>query len=195
MKAHVVYSHPDPDSFVAAVLERVLAGLRAGGHEVRLRDLYAEGFHPELSEWERVHHLDPPDGKPDIGPYADDLRWCDTLVLVYPTWYGAQPAMLKGWIDRVWVSGVAYRLPEGSNVIRPGLRNIRRIVVVTTHGSTKYINMLQGESGKRTVTRGLRLLCHRFARTTWLACYGVDTRDAAHREAFLRKVERHFSRR
>lgn len=190
MRVHVVHCHPDPASFVAAARDRVVAGLTAGGHEVRLLDLYADGFVPELSAWEREHHLDDPSIKPDIARYADDLQWCEALVLVYPTWFSGQPAMLKGWIDRVWVRGVAYDLPEGSNTIRPRLRNIRRIVAVTTHGSPKWMNMLQGEGGKRVAFRSLRILCSRRARTTWLAFYGIDLADHDDRVAFLDDVER-----
>ena len=85
MKVHVVHCHPLPDSFAAAARDRVLAGLQAAGHEVRLLDLYADGFVPELSKWEREHHLASPDTKPDIARHAADLQWCDALVLVYPT--------------------------------------------------------------------------------------------------------------
>jgi hypothetical protein len=59
-----------------------------------------------------------PGTDPSIASYADDLQWCDTLVLVYPTWWSGQPAMLKGWIDRVWVNGVAWTLPDGANRLR-----------------------------------------------------------------------------
>lgn len=190
MKVHVVHCHPDPDSFVAAARDRVLAGLAAAGHEVRLLDLYVDGFVPELSAWERDHHLDDPSTKPDIATYAEDLRWCDALVLVYPTWFSGQPGMLKGWIDRVWVKGVAYDLPDGANTIRPRLRNIRRVVAVTTHGSPKWVNVVQGEGGKRVVLRALRMLCSPTARTTWLAFYGIDLSDHERRVAFLDKVER-----
>jgi putative NADPH-quinone reductase len=61
--------------------------------------------------------------------------------------------MLKGWFDRVWASGVAWDLPEGANRLAPRLRNVRKVVAVTTHGSPKKINMVEGEGGKRTITR------------------------------------------
>ena len=189
MKVLVVHCHPLEESLVAAAHDRALAGLRDAGHEVRLTDLYADGFRPELSEWERVHHLDPPDGKPEIARYAADLRWCEALVLVYPTWWAGQPGMLKGWIDRVWVAGVAYELPPGANRIRPLLTNIRRLVAVTTHGSSKFVNALEGEGGKRVLTRSLRVLCNRRARTSWIALYAVDRADDAKRAAFLDRVE------
>jgi NAD(P)H dehydrogenase (quinone) len=189
MRTLVVSCNPNPESFGAAVLERALTGLDRGGHEVRLTDLYADGFEPALSATERRNHLDPAVDE-SIRPYADDLRWAEALVLVYPTWWSGQPAMLKGWIDRVWAAGVAWHLPDGSAIPRPLLRNIRRIVVVTTHGSPKWINALEGESGKRTVTRALRAMCSRRTRTTWCAIYGLDTCTAERRSAFLARVER-----
>jgi putative NADPH-quinone reductase len=194
MRVYLVHCHPMGDSFVAAVRDRAVAALEGAGHEVRVTDLYAEGFRPELSTDEHVNHLADPSTKPEITPYADLLRWCEALVLVYPTWWSGQPAMLKGWIDRVWVRGVAYELPEGANRIRPALTNIRRIVAVTTHGSSKWVNAVEGETGKRIVTRALRILCHPLARSRWIALYSIDRCDAAGREAFLRRVERRLAR-
>jgi NAD(P)H dehydrogenase (quinone) len=192
-RALVVYCHPSHESFVAAVRDRVVAGLRRGGAEIRVTDLYAEGFDPAFSATERARHL-LPGADPSLSSYVDDLRWCDLLVLVYPTWWSGQPAMLKGWMDRVWVNGVAWTLPDGANRLRPGLRNVRRLVAVTTHGSSKFVNMVEGEAGKRTLTRSLRAMCHPLARTTWLALYGIDTASEARRRSFLERVEHRLAR-
>ena len=189
----VVYCHPSPTSFVAAARDRVVAGLEASGAEVRLTDLYGEGFTPELSADEHAVHLDP-EVDPSIASHAENLIWCDTLVLVYPTWWSGQPAMLKGWFDRVWVSGVAWELPDGANRLVPLLRNIRRIVAVTTHGSPKYVNMVEGEGGKRTMTRSLRTMCHPLCRTSWLALYNIDRCPESERLMFLDRVEQRFRR-
>ena len=192
-RALVVYCHPSSESFVAELRNRVVAALTAGGAEVRLTDLYSDDFDPAFSADERADHLEP-GTDPSIASYADDLQWCDTLVLVYPTWWSGQPAMLKGWMDRVWANGVAWTLPDGANRLRPGLRNIHRLVAVTTHGSSKLINMVEGESGKRTLTRSLRTMCHPLARTTWLAMYGVDNSSDEQRRAFLDRTERRLTR-
>lgn len=194
MKVYVVHCHPSPTSFTVAARDRALAGLQAGGHDVRITDLYGDDFQPELSAWERTHHLEPPDTKPAIAHYAANLQWCEALVLVYPTWWSGQPAMLKGWMDRVWVLGVAYDLPEGANRIRPRLHNIRRLVAITSHGSTKAINTLEGEAGKRILTRSLRVLCSWRTRTKWMALYNIDRSSAERREAFLQRVERSMRR-
>jgi NAD(P)H dehydrogenase (quinone) len=189
----VVYCHPNPESLVASARERAVAGARAAGHDVHVIDLYADGFEPALSADERRAHLEP-GVSPELRHYADELTAAEVLVLVYPTWWSGQPAMLKGWFDRVWANGVAWELPEGARALRPRLRNLRRIVVVTTHGSSKLVNAVQGEPGKRTVSRALGLVCSRRARTTWCALYGVDVASEAKRAAFLERVERTLAR-
>ena len=192
MRVLVVYCHPNPASLVAAAKDRVLAGLDTAGHDVRLTDLYADGFRPELSADERrIHHR--PELADDLTGYADNLRWAEALVFVYPTWWSGQPAMLKGWMDRVWASGVAWELPDGARVLRPLLTDIRRLAVVTTHGSSKLVNAIEGESGKRTVFRSLRSLCNGRVSTSWTAIYGLDRADEATRTAWLDQVERRFS--
>jgi NAD(P)H dehydrogenase (quinone) len=192
-RVYVVSCVPVDDSFIAAVRERVLRGLAAAGADVRHCDLYAEGFQPELSEFEWRRHVDLPDTKPEAAAYAANLTWAQSLVFVYPTWWTGQPAMLKGFIDRVFMAGVAWHLPEGADRLRPGLRHVRRIVGVTTHGSPKHINMLEGEAGKRIITRSLRVLCHPLARGRWLAMYAVDRSTPARRVAYLDHVERRIA--
>ncbi len=193
MKTLVVYCHPVAGSFTSVVRDAALQGLADGGHEVRLHDLHADGFDPVLSASEHSLHLD--SAVPaDVQRYADDLVWCESLVLVYPTWWSGQPAMLKGWVDRVWVNGVAWTLPSGANRLRPLLGNIRLITVVTSHGSSKLVNSLEGESGKRIANRSLRILCNRRCRTRWIAIYGIDTSSQQDRVAFLHRVRRRLAK-
>ena len=198
MNVLVVFCHPTHDSFTGASLQRAMAGLATAGHDVRLIDLYAEGFRPELSRAERaVHGIDQrtdPQLHSDIADHLEHLRWAEALVFVYPTWWAGQPAMLKGWFDRVLVNGVAWHLPEGANRIRPMLVEVRRLVVVTSHGSTKFINVIEGEGGKRVVSRAVRVLCNLRCRTQWVALYDIDRASLAKRQAFLDRVERRLAR-
>jgi len=194
VRALVVYVHPISESFAASVRDRVLEGLRSGGHDVDLADLYAEGFDPRLTAAEHAAHRASVDEKPVAAAWIPRLSACDTLVLVYPTWWSAQPAMLKGWFERVWVNGVAIEVHTDGRVPSPKLGNIRRVVAVTTHGSSKLINSLQGEPGKRFVKRALRGAVHRRCRVEWLAFYGMDTADAHDRARFLDRVSARFSR-
>jgi NAD(P)H dehydrogenase (quinone) len=190
----VLFAHPSRESLNGATFSRVMDGLRRGGHEVRFRDLYAEEFDSRLTLAEKHGHLDPPTTKPQHARDFDDLRWCDTLVLVHPTWWGAQPAILKGWFDRTFAAGVAFTLPPGAKNIRPALSNVRRIITVTTHGATWRVNALQGVPGRRIVNRGLRAVCHPLCRTSWIALYALDRAPQGRRERFLRRVERRMAR-
>lgn len=183
----MVFSHPNPESFVAHLRDQVVRGCTEAGHEVVVDDLEADGFDPVLSAEEHARHL-VPGAHPSLDRYVEHLRWCDTLVFVHPTWWSGQPAMLKGWMDRVLASGVAWDLPAGANRLRPRLRNVRRIVTVTTHGSSKLVNALEGEAGKRTASRSLRVLCHPRCRTSWWAFYGCDRADDEQRTAFADRV-------
>jgi len=188
VKTLVVYAHPVDDSFNSAVRDTVVRSLKEAKHEVRLRDLYAENFDPFLSASERALHHTPPSTRPELGRDVEDLRWCEALVFVYPTWWSGLPAMLKGWIDRTWMNEVAWVLPAGANTIRPRLTNIRRLVAVTTHGSSKIVNALQGEPGKRTITRSIRVMCNRWCRARWIALYGLDKSTAESRAKYLNRV-------
>jgi putative NADPH-quinone reductase len=197
----VVSAHPVPDSYVAAVRAAALRGLAAADHEVDDLDLYAGDFQPLLTVDEWVRHRWTGDGSPEGGPRPDwslpddvaeqaaRLRAADALVLVYPTWWGGPPAIMKGWFDRVWVEGVAYRLSSRGRRTRHELRRIRHLVAVTTHGSSKRINAVEGEPGKRLVLRQLRASCHPRVRTRWIASYGIDQSDETARRAFLDRVQ------
>jgi NAD(P)H dehydrogenase (quinone) len=187
MRVLVVYSHPVEESFQSALHRCVVKALREAGHEVDDCDLYAEGFQPALTGDERRAYHDV-DANRTIAPeHVERLRRCEGLVLVFPTWWYGMPAMLKGYIDRVWLPGVAFELENGRTL--PLLSNIVRFAAVTTYGSPWWLNKLMGDPSRRVFMRGIRLLFARNARMLWLAQYGMDSIDAAGRERFLRKVE------
>ncbi len=176
------------------MLDHVVDALRRRGDEVRVIDLYDDDFQPVLpvAAWREYRQGGV---APEHKHYVDALRWANALVMVYPTWFGAQPAMLKGWFDRVFVPGVAFSFPTGTGNLRPGLRNIKSVSVVTSHGSGKLMNSIQGEPGKRVALRGIRSLCSRSCRVSWVAFYGNDQATDADRTSFLRRVDVHFGAR
>jgi putative NADPH-quinone reductase len=187
MRFLVVYAHPVEDSFVAALHRCTVAALRAAGHTVDDFDLYAEGFDPALTRDERIAYHDVARNRGAVAKEIQRLLLCDGLVFVFPTWWYGMPAMLKGYIDRVWLPGVAFELDGGRT--RPLLHNIVRFGVVTTYGSPWWLNMLIGDPCRSTFMRGIRLLCARHAQTLWLAQYGMDDITAEARARFLSKVE------
>ncbi|RWR06305.1 NAD(P)H-dependent oxidoreductase [Paenirhodobacter populi] len=195
MRALIVYCHPDPGSFTAAVRDVVRDRLRAAGAEVRLLDLYARDFRPVLSRDEWQGYLDCPG---NAGPVADDvaaLRWCDTLIFVYPTWWYGLPAMLKGWLDRVLLPDVAFLMPDAGNAtIRPGLHHVTRLGVFTTGGASRWLTLFVGAPGKRTLLRGVGALCAPGRRTAFAMHYLMDSSTAASRARHLRRVAQRMDR-
>ena len=189
MRALVVYCHPNPNSFNAAIRDLVLAKLRAGGAEVRLSDLYARGFDPRLSDVEWSGYLDCPTNQAPVGQDVADIRWCDTLIFVYPTWWYGLPAMLKGWLDRVLLPDVAFLMPDGANkVIRPGLHHISRLGVFTTCGASWWLTRLVGAPGRRTLVRGVGFLLRPGKTVVFAAHYLMDSSTPDSRARHLARV-------
>lgn len=185
----VVVTHPHPDGLARRAFTRVVDGLDRGGHQTRIIDLDAEDFDPRLTIDEKRRHLDDPATKPWVADHGEALRWAERLVLVYPTWWGGPPARLKGWFDRTWITGVAYTLPAGSSRIHAGLKNIRYLEIVTTHGGSRWSNLIGGRPGRLIVFRTLRLLCHPLCRRRWRAFYSAATASEAEVDRWLDALE------
>jgi len=195
MRALIVFCHPKGDSFCAAVLEVVCARLAAAGAEVRVTDLYRRGFVPVLTAAEWDGYLDAPANRAPVARDVADLVWCDTLIFVYPTWWYGLPALLKGWLDRVLLPEVAFHmLPAEGGDIRPGLRHIRRLGVFTTCGASWALTRLVGAPGRRTLLRGVGLLCGRPLRTAFAAHYRMDSSTPESRARHLARVARQTDR-
>ena len=195
MRALVVYCHPQPTSFNAAVKDLVIGKLTQAGAEIRLTDLYARGFQPALSGPEWQGYLDCPSNRTGVADDVADLRWCDTVIFVYPTWWYGLPAVLKGWLDRVLLPDVAFLMPDASHkTIRPGLRHIRRLGVFTTCGASWWLTQVIGAPGRRTLMRGVGFLCARSRRSAFAAHYLMDRSTPESRRRHLARVARKMDR-
>ena len=192
MRVLLVHCHPRPDSFNAALREAAASALEAAGHEVESLDLYEENFDPRLSARERGAYYDGETGRPELAGHIAALRRAEALVLVYPTWWFGPPAMLKGWFDRVWLPGVAFAL-GGAKVLQPRLTNIRRIAVVTTYGSPRWLLWLVGWPDWRLFRFGIRPLCARGCRLDWIALTGMDRATPRMRERFVARLRRRLA--
>jgi NAD(P)H dehydrogenase (quinone) len=192
MRVLLIHCHPRAESFSAALRDTARQALEAAGHQVECRDLYAEGFSPALNSTEHRDYLDPASNPSDVADHVASLQRAEALLLVYPTWWYGLPAMLKGWFDRIWAPGIAFKLGDGA--IEPLLTNIQRIGVVTTYGSPLWLLWVIGWPDKKLINRGLRRLCARGCRVEWLMLTRMDQRTAPERAAFLAKVKARLSR-
>ncbi|MEK5096965.1 NAD(P)H-dependent oxidoreductase [Bacillus sp. FSL W8-0848] len=116
MEVAVIYAHPNPNSFNGAILKEVKKALEDGNHSYTVIDLYKERFDPVLVFNEKKRRSDMKDD-PETAEYRKIMKNADHLILIYPLWWGGMPAILKGFIDRVFVAGEAYtyegKLPKG----------------------------------------------------------------------------------
>lgn len=132
-----IIAHPRRDSFCHALSGKVRSVLEGAEHIVRHRDLYAEGFDPVLRAEEAYSIGDGLEdalersSDPIVQSHREDLRSADGLLIVHPNWWGKPPAILAGWIDRVFVPGVAYRL-ETADGLPSGLLSITSALVLNT---------------------------------------------------------------
>jgi NAD(P)H dehydrogenase (quinone) len=192
MRLLVVFCHPDPESYGAAIFRTACKALREAGHELRIIDLYAEGFDPVFTREERRTYLtDTAQNISGVAAHVEALQWAEGWVAIYPTWFYGLPAMLKGWLDRVWLPGVTFQVASAKKrTIRGELQNIRRFVGITTSGSPWWWLRVIGDPGRSLLMKGLRPLYARGCRMSWLQLHDMNHATAADREAFLAKVDR-----
>lgn len=137
MKTLVIYAHPNPKSFNAAIKDSIVEELTNKGHEVKVRDLYEMNFNPILSgkDFEQMQSGNMPS---DIAEEQKHITWADTLIFVYPVWWINMPAILKGYIDRTFTYGFAYHMTEnGPEALLKG----KKAVVISTAGqSEQFLN-------------------------------------------------------
>jgi NAD(P)H dehydrogenase (quinone) len=133
MKYLIIYAHPNESSLNNQLLKNVIESLQKEQQEIEIRDLYKIQFNPVLSladmEGQRI-------GKVDaiVQQEQDYISWADHLVFIYPIWWTGMPAIMKGYIDRVFSYGFAYRYDQG---VQRGLFTGKMATIINTQGKSK----------------------------------------------------------
>jgi putative NADPH-quinone reductase len=110
MQVSVVLAHPNPQSFNHAIARAAIGELKRNGLQIVFHDLYAEGFDPILPADEI------PEGAPlpkEVELHCREISNAHGIIIVHPNWWGQPPAILKGWVDRVFRPGITYQFLEG----------------------------------------------------------------------------------
>lgn len=147
MKVLLVYAHPEPNSFNGALRDITVQALLAAGHEVRVSDLYAMQFDPVSDrrnfktvknpaflkpQAEEVYATEQDGFAPELEAEIQKILWCDLMIWQFPLWWFGLPAILKGWVDRVFAMGRVYGY---GHVYETGLlRGKRALLSLTTGG-------------------------------------------------------------
>ena len=137
MRIFSIIAHPRSNSFCHAISRQAQAALRECGHEVDHHDLYEEGFAPCLKSEEAYTVGDTLERAmsraedPVILRHREGIAQAEGLLVVHPNWWGKPPAILAGWMDRILVPGVAYRL-ETADGLPEGLLAVKRALIFNT---------------------------------------------------------------
>ncbi len=182
MKVLIVFTHPNPQSFNHALLDKVREGLEQAGHEVRVKDLYQEKFDPILQASD-LNMLQKGNIPNRIKKEQDQLLWADSLIFIYPLWWFDRPAMLKGWFDVVLTNGLAF---EYSNEgVKGLLKHKKALVIITAGGSEKYFKDNDAlQLIHRPVTDGTLSFCG-IKDVSHQIYYDIAGLDDAERQAIL----------
>lgn len=194
MRAVVVYCHPVEGSFCSSLRDAACRGLEHAGHDVTVIDLAADKFNPVMGrdEW-NLYFTSGVHIPSDVDRYASLVREAEVLVFVYPTWWSSVPAQLKGWMERVLVPGIGFTF-TAKNKLRPGLKNLKHVVVITTFGSPRLYVRLINDNGSRLFHRSLRTTSPRLVRNHRLVHYKMDKSTPESRVAFQKKIEKKMAR-
>lgn len=167
MKVFIVFAHPEPQSLSASLRDVAIHELDAAGHEVKVSNLYGMDWKsnvdsqdfPSLPPGERLmpaaasrRAFDGGTLTDDVQAEIDKLLWADTLILQFPFWWYAMPAILKGWVDRVYACGFAYGVGEHSdkrwgNRFGEGTLAGKRAMLIVTAGGWEEHYSARGVNG------------------------------------------------
>lgn len=197
-KILLVTSHPVPDSFSLAIAKIVEDTAIEEGHEVQRIDLGLEKFAPVLStkEWRSYFDTRSLWWLPrDIRGYIRKLQWCDTLFLVYPTWWMNTPANLKGFFDRTLLPQHTWDLPKESTSLlpqglTPGLPNIARVIGISTYGAPRSALLLAGDNGRNMISNAIVPIFSPDCTICWHGLYEMDFQTNQTRKEFLEEIKK-----
>jgi len=158
MKHLIIYTHPNRDSFNNAIMRTLSERLLSLDQDVRVRDLYAMKFDPVIkqSDYDMLAHGEVPD---DVVQEQEFIGWADIIYLICPIFWAGLPAMMKGYIERVFSQGFAYRLAEQG---LEGLLGGKKAVIINTTGGSLKAYQASGmlESIKQTIDGGIFRFCN-----------------------------------
>lgn len=118
MHALVVVAHSTSGALTHAIAQHLADGIQAAGHTAEIADLSAEGFDPRFSPADRAQFLGEAPSPADVLAEQTRLDRADALALVYPVYWWSMPALLKGWIDRVFVNGWAFDATDDGRIVK-----------------------------------------------------------------------------
>ena len=190
MNMLIIYTHPNHQSLSYAFLQKVIEGSKENPAitEVKVLDLYEEGFNPILmfneTKRRRDMHIDP-----ELALYREQLMWADQIVFVYPIWWGRPPAMLMGYIDQMFSSGFAYK--ETGKILPEGLLKGKSVVCISSMKGPAHYPLLWLNNAHKILMRKALLNYVGIKKVKFFEFGSMESPRGKHQEK-LSKVYRYF---
>ncbi len=131
MKHLVILGHPSTDSLNKVIHDEIAHLYKKHGHDITVRDLYSMNFNPVLSSKD-IQAARSGKVLPDVKTEQDYIKKADVITFIYPLWWTAMPAIVKGYIDRVFSYGFAYAFTPGNDLKK--LLKGKKVILINTHG-------------------------------------------------------------
>ncbi len=184
MNILVIIGHPDPESYCSALAHAYMEGAKGKAAQIRTIDLSQISFDPNLKYGYRKRT----ELEDDLKEAQELIRWADHLVIVYPTWWGTMPAILKGFFDRVLLPGFAYKYREGSSLWDKLLTGKTAHVIVTMDTPSWYNRLIYWQAGHLVMKRNILKFCGiKPVKVTEIS--GVNASAEEQRKKWLTKVK------
>lgn len=181
----IVYAHINPDSFLNRIKNTLQSNWQQAGHTVVIRDLYEMQFQPVLTPQDLVANSQNQLPK-DILQEQKWIRQADQITFLYPIWWTGMPAILKGYIDRVFLQGFAYAFKEGE-LIQP-LKG-KKVLIINTHGQSEAAYKPHMHNALKLTSDtgifefcGMEVIDHQFFA-------GMSQAQATQLDAYIREVQ------
>jgi putative NADPH-quinone reductase len=188
----IVYAHPYDKSYNRAIRDATVKGLGKAAHEIDLVDLYKDKFNPVLSVEDLEAALRKQSFDPVVIDYQRRIEKVQHIIFIAPIWFESVPAIMKGFLDRVFTHGWAYEKVEGKGVPKGNLTHLSA-TVISTLGSPKFVYRLFYNNALKGVLINGTLKCCGVKKVKWFMLDKIQETTEERRKQFLSKIEDYMS--
>jgi len=194
MKVVIVFNHPYEGSFCTAILNAVCRGLEKAGHEPDIIHLDKDAFNPVMTSGDLQAFRNKQATDPKVLDYKSRLEKAGHIVLIFPIWWELMPALMKGFIDKVFFPGLAFDYSDKGNTrMKPLLNNIKGVSVITTMNTPGILyRLVFGNAIQKALLRGTFWKAG-YRNRKWISFTMVKSVSDDKRRYWLTKIEKTFS--